>query len=139
MQHPSKSRFESALIFVVLAAVTLALMPLTGCNGDECPCPVEHTIVITTEGSHCKLTGESGTDVTANVGEWVVWDNQHGSDVQLNFGSSYRLFGVHQAIVYANSTLELRVRNDADAIAHEYNVPCASTHPGPKIVVNPPN
>lgn len=135
-----RSRRISGIIPALLAALLLALTPLLGCDGDCPPDPVKHTIVITTDGTHCKLTGETGSDVTVNPGEWVVWDNQHGSDVLLNFGTARRLFGVHNAVVYPNSKLELRVRDDAAYDSpHQYTVPCAASHPGPVIVVNPPN
>lgn len=142
MKHPHKSRAGSGVILTFSAILLLALMSLPGCNGDDRPGRVEHVITITPDGSHCKLAGDGGgATVTVDVGDWVIWKNEYGSDVSLIFGDAKRLFGVYKAVVYANSDLELRVRNDADSDinGHSYNVPCAATHPGPKIIVNPPS
>jgi hypothetical protein len=138
MKHPLNPLTGTGIVLAVLAVCVVALIWLNGC--EDCPDPVVHTIVITTEGSHCKLSADDGgASVTVNIGEWVKWKNEYGSDVILNFGSSKRLFGVLKAVVYANSELELRVPVGAESGSHEYNVPCATTHPGPVIVVNPPN
>lgn len=139
MQYPHKSRPGSGIVLPILTVFLLALPVLIGCNGD-CPDePVKHTITIVSDGTNCKLVGEAGTDVSVNPGEWVVWKNQYGSDVELFFGHTNRLFGVTEAVVYNNSELQLMILEGADPESHSYDVPCAETQPGPKIVVNPPN
>jgi hypothetical protein len=105
------------------------------------PAPVEHVITIATDGTICKLTDANGNiDVGVKPGEWVIWVNNFGSDVELTFGTQ-RLFGVRSAIAYASASeepLRLKVRRDAVLDTHKYNTNCGTTLPPPGIVVNPP-
>jgi hypothetical protein len=102
---------------------------------------VEHIITIKSDGQRCSIVDENdNTQISVNPEDRVTWKNELGSDVQLNFGMSKRLFGVLRAIVYADGPpLTLTVRPDAESGEHGYTDNCGSTQPGPVIIVNPPN
>jgi hypothetical protein len=85
--------------------------------------------------------GKYTQQVKAGRSEWVVWENKMERDVTLVFGMSKRLFGVKEAVVYAQGEpLKLRIRADASTEGeHEYRpTDCDVTQPGPVIIVTPP-
>jgi hypothetical protein len=145
--------------FCLIAVAWLLVMVLAGCNGGNGepavtetpeetitppPAAADHQLFITVDGPKCKVADAGGNvDIHVQAGDWVVWTNNYGSDVQLTFGPSKRLFGVLKAIVYADgSPLRLQVREDAnlnDGDPHKYNTNCGATLPGPGIIVDPPN
>ncbi|MBI4719995.1 MAG: hypothetical protein HY770_01930 [Chitinivibrionia bacterium] len=113
----------------------------TGTQDQTPPYGVEHHIYVTRDGQRCKIAdANDNTEIAVNPQDLVTWHNEYGSDVQLNFGGSARLFGVLKAIVYADGPpLSLAVRPDAEATRHGYQGNCGATEPPPVIIVNPPN
>jgi hypothetical protein len=92
-----------------------------------------------TPGRCIIVDAEGNSDVEVKAGDHVVWNNQTGSDVQLNFGNVKRLFGVLKAVSYGTgSSLDLQVRDDAEMGRHGYTSSCGAPQPGPGIIVCPP-
>jgi hypothetical protein len=100
-----------------------------------------HILHINKVGEKYEVTDEGGnTSRRVDRGDWVQWKNHTGSDVELEFGPSKRLFGVLKAVSYSSGTpLKLQVRNDAVIDKHIYLPSGPTTVPPPDLVVNPPN
>jgi hypothetical protein len=103
---------------------------------------VEHDFFLTKSGTVCSLADADGnTSLKALPGEWVVFRNQAGVDIELEFAPGNKLFGVFQAKLYATGDpLKLRVRSDADQVQHSIKSgDCSFNLPGPVIIVPPPS
>ncbi len=145
MQGMIGGRSASCAALAALSSLVIGLG--TGCRHhnegsdslDQRVTTPEQVITITREGTTCKLSDSSNNiDVPVQRGEWVIWRNEYGTDVELTFGTR-RLFGVRSAVAYADGApLRLLVRDDAELDTHKYNTNCGSTLPGPGIIVNPP-
>ena len=97
-------------------------------------------VFINTAGARCMVDdGAGNTRIEVEQGEMVVWNNELGNNVKLNFSPHKRLFGVVEAISYGQGDiLELRVLKDAALGEHEFIFDCGTTQPPPVIIVNPP-
>ena len=97
-------------------------------------------VFIKTAGSRCAVGDEAGnTKIEVEQGEWVVFNNELGNDVKLNFSPNKRLFGVNEAISYGQGDkLKIKVLDDAELGEHSFLPDCGTTEPPPVIIVNPP-
>jgi len=123
---------------VVLLALSLSN---SSCCRSDCCTKDMRQVYIKVAGDKCQIVDQSGdTKISVTPGDWVVWNNQLGRDVDLNFAPDMRLFGVAYAISYAEGEpLMLQVRGDASAGEHSIEASCGITMPPPVIIVLPPN
>ena len=133
-----KRVFKNIVVSVTLAVAVTSLVILLGsCDGET-----THKFIIKNDGGICKIVDESDNlDITVHPGDWVVWENQYGSDVELIFPpATTRLFGVQKATSYSSGDqLKLQIREDADTgSTFKYDTNCGTTLPGPGIIVCPP-
>jgi hypothetical protein len=97
-------------------------------------------VFIKTAGARCTVGDEAGnTRIEVEQGEWLVFNNELGNDVKLNFSPNQRLFGVVEAISYGQGDkLKIKVLDDAELGEHQFLSDCGTTEPPPVIIVNPP-
>ena len=145
-----------ALTVVLLAAIAAGCAREEGRTAKDESKPVppvaaakEHMVIIMsspTEPNWCLCVRadlaqrqQYTQEVTARPGEWIVWQNGTGRNVTLLYRMENRLFGVKEAVVYAEGEpLKLQVRPDAVVGEHRYDPDCGTTEPGPIIIVPPP-
>ena len=117
--------------------VVLTLLGTAGCNKNA----PEHKLFVRSTGQGvCQIVDADGNaEISVNRGDWVVWQNDFGTDMKIEFGPLKRLFGVLTAVSYANADpLRLQVRADAETGEHRYRHEAGTGQPGPGIIVNPP-
>lgn len=127
------------VLFVVAGAGLLSAGPKK--EKTKPPVANEHQLYIQEAGARCLCADDKGNRrIVAQPGDWIVWNNQLGENVQISFPPSHRLFGVLEAVVYATGDpLRLQVRSDADRdVEIRYSLSCGTEMPGPSIIVPPP-
>ena len=102
---------------------------------------ITHVLHIRSVGGEIQVRDDGGNnDKDAERGDWILWNNHTGADIELEFSRVQKLFGVWNAVSYSTGApLKLQVRDDAEYVKHTYlpQGPAVSVPP-PAIIINPP-
>ncbi len=130
---PMRTLTAVSLGLVVLIAIGMS--GIVGCFGDD-----EIELFIVSDGGRCTIADADGNNrIEVKQGQWIIFNNETSTDVELDLSPNLRLFGVVKLISYrGGSKLKLMVFPDAATGEHPIRTNCGTTDPPPVIIVNPP-